>query len=79
MTHRTRKMEKSKPLALNRENRLVVAMDARKKTLHAALRRNGQEVHAWVTPMRIETVVAGMTPSKLRGYATLLTALRTSC
>jgi len=64
MAHRTLKMEKSKPLALSKEDRLVVAMDVHKKTVYAALRRNGQEVDTWVMPMRIETVAASLEPMK---------------
>lgn len=64
MTNRTWKPGKSKTLALGKEDRLVVAMDVHKKTVHAALRRNGQEVSAWVMPMRIETVVASLKPMK---------------
>ena len=64
MKHRTGKPGKSKTLALGKEDALVVAMDVHKKTVYAALRRNGQEERTWVMPMRTETVVASLGPLK---------------
>ena len=64
MLNRTWKLGKSKALVLGKEDRLIVGMDVHKKTIHVALRRNGQEERTWVMPMSVEKVVAGLEPMR---------------
>lgn len=64
MSKRTWKLGNVKPLAFAEGDRIVVGLDVHKKTVYAALRKNGQEIATWVMPMCPETVVASLAPMK---------------
>jgi len=62
MSKRSGKLAEVKSLALSQEDQVVVALDVHKRSVYAALRRNGREECTWVMPMRVESVVAALQP-----------------
>lgn len=57
MRKRTRNTSQSKRLVVTEKDSVYVGLDVHKKTVHAALRVNGQEIETWSMPMDVTAVV----------------------
>ena len=60
MSHRTWKLGNVKSVRVSEGDVMTVGLDVHKASVHAALRKNGQEVATWVMPMDNKTVVASL-------------------
>jgi transposase len=60
MSHRTWKLGNVKSVSVSEGDVLTGGLDVHKATVHAALRKNGQEIATWVMPMDNQTVVASL-------------------
>jgi transposase len=60
MSHRTWKLGNVKSVRASEGDVMTVGLDVHKASVHAALRRNGQEVATWVMPMDNKTIVASL-------------------
>ena len=64
MSKRSFRMGNVKSLALSEGDAVVVGLDVHKKSVHAAVRRNGAEVGTWVCPMDAEAITRSLLPMK---------------
>jgi transposase len=62
MGNRTQVVENRKRLMVTSRDQVYVGLDVHKRTVHAAIRKNGREVRTWVMPSDGEAILATLKP-----------------